>query len=65
MVSIIFSFWKRSLDLMARLLNENGIVFGQVDGTLSPDRRQRVLAEFYHDPSVKVLLMTLGTGAQG
>jgi SWI/SNF-related matrix-associated actin-dependent regulator of chromatin subfamily A3 len=65
MVSIVFSFWKRSLDLMARLLRESGIVFGQVDGTLSPDRRQKVLAEFHYDPSVKVLLMTLGTGAQG
>ncbi|KAE9373912.1 hypothetical protein N431DRAFT_466160 [Stipitochalara longipes BDJ] len=63
--SIVFSMWKRSLDFMARLLYENSIVFGQVDGTLSPDRRQKVLTEFHHDPSVKVLLMTLGTGAQG
>ena len=50
---------------MARLLHENGIVFGQVDGNLSPHRRQEVLAEFHKDPSVKVLLMTIGTGAAG
>lgn len=65
MVSIIFSFWRRSLNLMARLLHENGIVFRQVDGNISTDRRQMFLAEFHRDPSVKVLLMTLGTGAQG
>jgi SNF2 family DNA or RNA helicase len=36
-----------------------------VDGTLSPDRRRKVLADFRQNNSVKVLLMTLGTGAQG
>jgi len=65
MASIVFSFWRRSLDLIARLLHENGIVFGQVDGTLSPHQRQEILGEFHHDPSIKVLLMTLGTGAVG
>jgi len=64
-ISIVFSFWKRSLDLMAQILHENGLEFGQVDGTLSPDRRQEVLAEFRQNDSAKILLMTLGTGAQG
>ncbi|CAG8962047.1 hypothetical protein HYFRA_00005089 [Hymenoscyphus fraxineus] len=63
--NIIFSFWKRSLDLIAQLLQEQGLSFRQVDGTLSPDRRQKVLAEFNQVPSVKILLMTSGTGAQG
>lgn len=50
---------------MAQILHENGLEFGQVDGTLSPDRRQEVLAEFRQNDSAKILLMTLGTGAQG
>jgi SWI/SNF-related matrix-associated actin-dependent regulator of chromatin subfamily A3 len=50
---------------MAQLLHQTGIVFGQVDGTLSPPQRQEVLKKFHHDSSVKVLLMTLGTGAAG
>jgi SNF2 family DNA or RNA helicase len=50
---------------MAQILSEHGLVIGQVDGNLSPDRRQEVLERFHEDNSVKVLLMTLGTGAQG
>jgi SNF2 family DNA or RNA helicase len=50
---------------MAQILREHGFPIGQVDGNLSPERRQEVLEEFHRNNSVKVLLMTLGTGAQG
>ncbi|KAK3377269.1 SNF2 family N-terminal domain-containing protein [Lasiosphaeria ovina] len=63
--SIIFSFWKRSIDLVGKLFNEEGITFGRVDGDVDPPRRQRILAEFHDNPSVRVLLMTIGTGAMG
>ncbi|KAH8586237.1 SNF2 family N-terminal domain-containing protein [Bisporella sp. PMI_857] len=63
--SIVFSFWKRSLDLTAQFLRENGISFHQVDGNLSLHQRQKILAQFHDDPSLRVLLMTLGTGAVG
>ena len=65
MASIVFSFWIRSLDLTGRLLRENGVVFGQVDGTVTPLQREEILKKFQHDPSMRVLLMTLGTGAAG
>ncbi|KAH6856125.1 SNF2 family N-terminal domain-containing protein [Chaetomium sp. MPI-CAGE-AT-0009] len=63
--SIIFSFWRRSLDLVEKLFNEEGIVFGRVDGDVDPPRRRKILRDFHEDPSVKVLLMTIGTGAVG
>lgn len=63
--SIIFSFWKRSIDLVEKLFNEQDITFGRVDGDVDPSRRQRILAEFHDNPSVRVLLMTIGTGAVG
>ncbi|KAI0812914.1 SNF2 family N-terminal domain-containing protein [Xylaria sp. FL0064] len=63
--SIVFSFWRRSLDLIEKLLNEQGIHFGRADGTVHPSKRQEMLTDFRDNPSVRVLLMTIGTGAVG
>ncbi|KAI3323069.1 hypothetical protein HD806DRAFT_535561 [Xylariaceae sp. AK1471] len=63
--SIIFSFWKRSLDLIGKLFNDERLVFGRVDGDIPSSQRKKVLAKFHDDPSVRVLLMTIGTGAVG
>ncbi|KAI1410434.1 SNF2 family N-terminal domain-containing protein [Hypoxylon sp. FL1857] len=62
--SIVFSSWIRSLDAVARLFTEHNITFRRIDGSLPVSQRRQILSEFY-DPSVKVLLMTLGTGAVG
>ncbi|KAI1145587.1 hypothetical protein F4825DRAFT_473811 [Nemania diffusa] len=63
--SIVFSFWKRSLDLVEKALIEQGITFGRVDGTSHLSKRREVLACFQENPSIRVLLMTIGTGAIG
>ncbi|RYP61327.1 hypothetical protein DL771_010166 [Monosporascus sp. 5C6A] len=63
--SIIFSFWTRSLNLVGNLFRKEGVIFGRVDGGLLPSQRKKVLAEFHNNPSVRVLLMTIGTGAVG
>ncbi|KAI1387873.1 SNF2 family N-terminal domain-containing protein [Hypoxylon trugodes] len=62
--SVVFSSWIRSLDSVADLLTEHGISHRRIDGSLPTAQRQRMLFEF-RNPSVKVLLMTLGTGAAG
>ncbi|OTA95555.1 hypothetical protein M434DRAFT_393615 [Hypoxylon sp. CO27-5] len=62
--SIVFSFWIRSLDAVAKLFTEHNITFRRIDGSLPVSQRRQILSEFC-DPSVKVLLMTLGTGAVG
>ncbi|KAK7750568.1 hypothetical protein SLS62_007544 [Diatrype stigma] len=63
--SIIFSFWARSLDLVSDLFRKEDISFGRVDGRVPPSQRKQILAEFHNDSSVRVLLMTIGTGAVG
>lgn len=63
--SIVFSFWKRSLDLVEQLFLEQNIVFVRVDGGLSQSQREKALAEFQDSSSIRVLLITLGTGAVG
>jgi SWI/SNF-related matrix-associated actin-dependent regulator of chromatin subfamily A3 len=63
--SIIFSFWKKSLDLVGELFAANEVRYCRVDGSLSLGRRKTVLSEFQRNHEVGVLLMTLGTGAVG
>ncbi|KAH6681052.1 P-loop containing nucleoside triphosphate hydrolase protein [Plectosphaerella plurivora] len=63
--SIVFSFWRQSLDVLGRLLAERGIPFYRVDGMLKPERRREVLRVFRSPDSARVLLMTLGTGSVG
>ncbi len=47
------------------MFEEEGIVFRRVDGNIEPTQRKELLVEFHNDVSVRVLLMTLGTGAVG
>ncbi|RYP47846.1 hypothetical protein DL768_006163 [Monosporascus sp. mg162] len=63
--SIIFSFWTRSLNLVGDLFRKEGVIYGRVDGSLLPPQRKKVLTEFHDNPSVRALLMTIGTGAVG
>lgn len=63
--SIVFSAWKKSLDLIACLLYAKAIPFATVNGSLSLPERRKVLSSFKSKPEIKTLLMTLGTGAVG
>ncbi|KAI9147996.1 DNA repair protein RAD5B [Paramyrothecium foliicola] len=63
---IVFSAWKRTLDIVEDLFNDHGIEYCRVDGSVSTtNQRKKILLEFQQNPDVKVLLMTLGTGAVG
>ncbi|KAK4210366.1 SNF2 family N-terminal domain-containing protein [Rhypophila decipiens] len=64
--SIIFSVWKRTLDLVELLLEEHGIKYCRVDGSVSTvKQRKEILKTFQMEDNFRVLLMTLGTGAVG
>ncbi|KAI0123677.1 SNF2 family N-terminal domain-containing protein [Xylariales sp. AK1849] len=63
--SIIFSFWKSSLDLIETIFLREGVKFRRVDGSLHTSQRVQRLLDFRQDPSIRVLLMTLGTEAAG
>lgn len=63
--SIVFSTWKKSLELVARLLAVKNIPFVSVDGSVSLKDRRKVLLDFQENSTTTVLLMTLGTGAMG
>jgi SNF2 family DNA or RNA helicase len=63
--SIVFSVWKRTLNVFASILMDHGIQFVQLDGSLKLSDRHKVLEQFKQDKTTPVLLMTLGTGAVG
>ncbi|KAF4555644.1 SNF2 family N-terminal domain-containing protein 3 [Elsinoe fawcettii] len=63
--SIVFSVWKRTLDVVALRCQAEGMRYVRIDGTVPQPQRQEALRSFISDPQVAVLLMTLGTGGLG
>ncbi|KAI1339049.1 P-loop containing nucleoside triphosphate hydrolase protein [Xylariaceae sp. FL0016] len=63
---IVFSVWKRTLDITESLLQSQGFQYCRVDGSVSTaKKRKKILKTFQEEHSARVLLMTLGTGAVG
>ena len=63
--SVIFSVWKRTIDLLGEALSKENIPFLRIDGSDVLSKRKQKLSEFESGTHASVLLMTLGTGAVG
>lgn len=63
--SIVFSVWRKTLDVAAQLCKDAKIRHVRIDGTVPQALRQQALTDFTTKPEVSTLLMTLGTGALG
>jgi SWI/SNF-related matrix-associated actin-dependent regulator of chromatin subfamily A3 len=63
--SIVFSVWRKTLDVAAQLCNDANIRYVRIDGTVPQVLRHQALEEFTTKPEISTLLMTLGTGALG
>jgi SWI/SNF-related matrix-associated actin-dependent regulator of chromatin subfamily A3 len=63
--SIVFSSWKKTLDLAAALLRNANLKYDMIHGSLNLKQRKRVLKDFKSILGPNILLMTLGTGAEG
>ena len=63
--SVVFSFWKESLTAVGYALQEEGISYIRVNGSLSSPERDINLARFQSDDSIKVILMTVLCGSVG
>ncbi|EPE30717.1 P-loop containing nucleoside triphosphate hydrolase [Glarea lozoyensis ATCC 20868] len=59
--SIVFSAWKKSLDLVACLFSIKAIPFAIVDGSLPLPERRKALSSFKSDPDIKVLNITIAS----
>ncbi|KAF2181727.1 hypothetical protein K469DRAFT_691814 [Zopfia rhizophila CBS 207.26] len=63
--SIVFSCWTRTLNLIQHYLQYACIPFERIDGECPLPRRQKILNNFAKNQSLRVLIMTTGTGAVG
>ncbi|KAF4443715.1 hypothetical protein FACUT_1140 [Fusarium acutatum] len=63
--SIVFSSWRDTLDILAAILGAEGIAFVQVDGRNPLAGRTELLSKFCQDPMIRVLLISINTGAVG
>ncbi|KAF5692044.1 hypothetical protein FDENT_3064 [Fusarium denticulatum] len=63
--SVVFSSWRDTLDILAAILGAEGIAFVQVDGRNPLAGRTDLLSKFCQDPMIRVLLISISTGAVG
>jgi hypothetical protein len=61
----VFSSWKKTLDLVAELLKSDRLKYDMIHGKLTLKQRLKVLKDFKSVLGPDILLMTLGTGAEG
>ncbi|EUC42633.1 hypothetical protein COCMIDRAFT_103006 [Bipolaris oryzae ATCC 44560] len=62
---IIFSAWKTTLDIMAGIFDVASVPYYRIHGSIPGSRRSKILDDFEQSTTIRVLLITLGTGAVG
>ncbi|KAM4771429.1 E3 ubiquitin-protein ligase SHPRH [Rhinophrynus dorsalis] len=60
--SLVFSTWQDVLDIIAKALQDNNLVFSQINGI---QKFQENLSAFKYDPKINILLLPLHTGSNG
>ncbi|ETS78812.1 hypothetical protein PFICI_08665 [Pestalotiopsis fici W106-1] len=62
---VIFSFWKKTLDIVEGCLVEQRLSVLRIDGDVTTRKRNAILSEFQSRSASRILLMTFSTGAVG
>ena len=62
---LIFSQWKKMLDIIQHFMNIHGYKFGRLDGNTNVAARQRLVDTFNNDDSYFAMLLTTKTGGVG
>ncbi|KAG8444169.1 hypothetical protein GDO86_009376 [Hymenochirus boettgeri] len=60
--SLVFSTWQDVLDIIGKALQDNSMVFSQINGI---HKFQENLSAFKYDPKINILLLPLHTGSNG
>lgn len=63
--TVIFSQWTRFLDIVQARLDRDGFEYCRLDGTMSPQQRDKALTALDQDPKCKIMLASLGVCAVG
>ncbi|KAH7016463.1 SNF2 family N-terminal domain-containing protein [Microdochium trichocladiopsis] len=63
--SVVFSFWKATLDIARTSFDRSGIHCLQIDGSVKSKERAKILETFSAPNEIQVLLLSLSCGALG
>lgn len=65
LLSVIFSAWRLTLDVIQKALDEKGIQNIRFDGKVPQKERQNVINSFQTNANINIMLLTLSCGAVG
>jgi len=63
--SVVFSSWTTHLDLIEIALKNHSHTYVRLDGRMSRDARDKSMRVFREDPSIRVMLVSIGAGGLG
>ncbi|KAL6721440.1 hypothetical protein ACLMJK_000543 [Lecanora helva] len=63
--SLVFSTWTTTLNTLERCLSRKKMKSVRIDGSVSLDQRRTAIECFQSDDSVKIMLLTFGSGSVG
>ncbi|KAH7026886.1 SNF2 family N-terminal domain-containing protein [Macrophomina phaseolina] len=63
--SVVFSGWTSYLDLISIALEDKGLNYTRLDGTMSRRKRTFALDAFRDDPSIQIMLISINAGGLG
>ena len=63
--SVVFSSWTTHLDLIEIALRNHSHQYVRLDGRMSRDARDKSMRVFREDPSIRVMLVSIGAGGLG
>ena len=64
-ISVIFSYWTKMLDLIQRALESHGFGFQRIDGKTCLEERSRAICQFNEDPKCTIMLASIGSAGEG
>lgn len=62
---ILFSQWTTFLTMVEKLVNDLGIGYTRIDGSVSAQDRQVAVHNFQTEPTIRVILVSLMAGGEG
>jgi len=65
LISVVFSYWTKMLDLIGASLRDRGMKFCRIDGQSSLPQRKYALERFGNDPAYNIMLASIGAAGEG
>jgi SNF2 family DNA or RNA helicase len=65
LISVVFSYWTKMLDLIGASLREQGMKFCRIDGQSSLSQRKNALERFGNYPEYNIMLASIGAAGEG